>query len=434
MLTIVQSNVEKMLSITLSNDEKNKIVGKGEAQLTIPVSLNVPYDCKVSHSWIHVGNLTEFSGDIVLDVTVPITLDANDGFEDRTGYIVIKNKGNVTEISDTLYVTQRLFSQIIYVKAGANGDGTSWERAFGTIEEGLSACAHYGDMQLWIAAGDYNLKNWTEFKKINIYGGFEGTEKTVAQRTLKRKSTLHAAPSNTWPSVYMYKVEEGKRCVADGLEFVDSKGTQGEGSMVAYERWIVRNCVIRDNKCGRDAGGSFFQCDVINCVIRDNVTNTTSSTMNVQQGARLFNLTVVNNQSAGSSAGIRIGKGGCQLTNVVIWGNVHTKGSLHSGYLDENGTAIFRNVAIQGGLVYNGGNLPQSYDCITLNADNSAADGPQFTDVSGKNFEPTASSPLVDAGLNTVVSTWELPYDIHGCARISNDRIDIGAFERQANE
>ena len=369
-----------------------------------------------------MGELPEFSGDIVQDVNIPIELDANDGFEDRTGYIVVKNQGDVVEVSDTLYVTQRLYSQIVYVKAGANGDGSSWERAFGTIEEGLSACAHYSDMQMWVAAGDYYLKDWIEFKKVNFYGGFEGKETTVSERTMKRKSILHAASSNVWPSVYMYKLTEGATRVVDGFEFVDSKGKKGEGALVAYEYWMIRNCVVRNNTCARDAGGAYFLCTLINCVIRDNETLST------------YNVTVVNNRSAGSSAGVRLGSGTCQMVNCVVWGNVHTKGDLHSGYLDQNKAAIFKNCAIQGGWIYNGGNTPQVSNCINLNTDNAATDGPQFADVAGKNYQPTENSPLVDAGLNSVVKDWNLLLDIQGGARISNAGIDIGAFEWQANK
>ncbi|MCS2390176.1 hypothetical protein NXV57_26075 [Bacteroides thetaiotaomicron] len=77
---------------------------------------------------------------------------------------------------------------------------------------------------MWVAAGDYYLKDWIEFKKVNFYGGFEGKETTVSERTMKRKSILHAASSNVWPSVYMYKLTEGATRVVDGFEFVDSKG------------------------------------------------------------------------------------------------------------------------------------------------------------------------------------------------------------------
>lgn len=102
------------------------------------------------------------------------------------------------------------------------------------------------------------MKDWIEFKKVNFYGGFEGKETTVSERTMKRKSILHAASSNVWPSVYMYKLTEGATRVVDGFEFVDSKGKKGEGALVAYEYWMIRNCVVRNNTCARDAGGAYF--------------------------------------------------------------------------------------------------------------------------------------------------------------------------------
>lgn len=90
----------------------------------------------------------------------------------------MKNSGDVTDVSDTLFISQRACNQIVYVKAGASGDGTSWERAFGTVEEGLAACTDYGSMELWIAEGEYHLKSWTYLKKgVNTYGGFNGTGK-----------------------------------------------------------------------------------------------------------------------------------------------------------------------------------------------------------------------------------------------------------------
>ena len=122
------------------------------------------------------------------------------------------------------------------------------------------------------------------------------------------------------------------------------------------------------------------------------------------------------------------------MLNCVVWGNVHTNGDLHSGYLDQYKAAFFKYCAIQGGWIYNGGKTPQVSNCINLNTDNAATDGPQFADVAGKNYQPTENSRLVDAGLNSVVKDWNLLLDIQGDARISNAGIDIGAFEWQANK
>lgn len=190
-LTVIQTNVEKMLSISLTEADKDRLVVKAGENIDMPVSLNVGYDCVASESWIKVLATPPFEGDIVQDIMIKIAIDPNTGDEERNGYIVVKNSGDVTDVSDTLFISQRACNQIVYVKAGASGDGTSWERAFGTVEEGLAACTDYGSMELWIAEGEYHLKSWTYLKKgVNTYGGFNGTENKLKDRDMTRNLLL----------------------------------------------------------------------------------------------------------------------------------------------------------------------------------------------------------------------------------------------------
>ena len=431
-LTVIQTNVEKMLSISLTEADKDRLVVKAGENIDMPVSLNVGYDCVASESWIKVLATPPFEGDIVQDIMIKIAIDPNTGDEERNGYIVVKNSGDVTDVSDTLFISQRACNQIVYVKAGASGDGTSWERAFGTVEEGLAACTDYGSMELWIAEGEYHLKSWTYLKKgVNTYGGFNGTENKLKDRDMTKKSTLVAAPANTWPSIYGNVLSAGVHCYVDGFVFTGSNVTQGEGSVAFWGGWILRNCMIRNNKSYRDAGGAFFNVTLINCLICNNTTadngsaKATSSIVNAQEGTRLYNVTIVNNESSGSSSGLRINRGA--VYNSVIWGNVHKIGTNHQGYLDVNKSTLFVNNAIQGGLVYNGGNTPSSTEgCIILNASNAAADGPGFMDAGSGDYQLQSTSPLIDAGSNPAVqSAW----DIIGNKRIWGEKIDIGAFE-----
>lgn len=106
---------------------------------------------------------------------------------------------------------------------------------------------------------------------------------------------------------------------------------------------------------------------------------------------------------------------------------MHKIGTNHQGYLDVNKSTLFVNNAIQGGLVYNGGNTPSSTEgCIILNASNAAADGPGFMDAGSGDYQLQSTSPLIDAGSNPAVqSAW----DIIGNKRIWGEKIDIGAFE-----
>ena len=428
-LTIVQSNVEKMLSIPLTKEEKDKILMKGANTLTLPVSLNVPFECKSSENWVTVGEYPEFTGDIVQDINISLSVKPNNGVEERTAYVVVKNKGDKVIVSDTLCVTQRAFSRIVYVKSGvANGDGTSWERAFNRIENALAVCGDYGDMELWVAAGEYQLKDYTTFRKINIYGGFNGTETKLADRDLKNKSVLIAAPQNPWPSIYGYKIEGTTRHI-DGFVFTGSNVKKGEGTMTIYDNWIIRNCIIRNNTAHRDAGGYFANAKLINVLICNNTTLTTSSTVNAS-GTNIYNVTIVNNESGGSCAGLRLGGKNVTVANTVIWGNKHTKGGNHQGYLDTDKNAKFINCAVQGGYVFNTGHTPESTEeCIVLNADNIAADGPKFVNPTGGDYQLQVTSPLINAGSNTEVNKIGIKNDLLGAPRIWGESVDMGVFE-----
>lgn len=434
-LTVIQTNVEKMLSITLSEKDKDLALVKAGGNIDLPVSLNVDYDCTASDSWIKVLTTPSFEGDIVQDLMIKISVDPNNGDEERTGRVIVKNSGATTHVSDTLYISQKAFNKIIYVKAGGAGDGTSWERPFGTVEEGIAACTEYGDMELWIAEGEYQLKNYTYIKKgVNVYGGFKGTENKLKDRDLNKKSTLIAAPANTWPSVYANEMKAGVRRYVDGFIFTGSKATQGEGSLAAWKGWVFRNCIITHNKTHRDAGGAFFDVKLINCLIYNNTTSTTSSIVNAQN-TELYNVTIVNNESSGSSGGLRIGGTNLVVFNTIVWGNVHKTGANHQVYLDANGNSRFVNSAVQDGFIFNGNNKPSStVGCITLDAANASADGPRFVDTGAFNYQLQSSSPLIDVGDNTPVGTLGLLNDIIGNKRIWGDKVDIGAFEYQSHD
>ena len=61
-LEVVQTNVEKMLSISLSDEEKDMVTMKTGGEVQIPVSLNVKYECVASdNSWIKFTDIPEFS-------------------------------------------------------------------------------------------------------------------------------------------------------------------------------------------------------------------------------------------------------------------------------------------------------------------------------------------------------------------------------------
>lgn len=428
-LEVVQTNVEKMLSIPWTKESKDMLIAKSGQALEIPVSLNIQYDCAVSdNNWIKINDTPAFSGDIVQDIIVKATIEPNTSGEERTGYIVVKDKAVDSEVTDTLYISQRAKSQIIYVKAGSTGDGTSWERAFGSIVEGMAACTANGDMELWVAEGDYQLLAQFVWKPINVYGGFKGTETKLKERDLSRKSTILGGKFITM-SAYGNKLNNDWYYM-DGFVFTGANNDDTYmGTLEIYKYQALRNCIIHGNTYGKNAGGYFDNTRLINCVFYNNTTTVTSSVVQALS-TELYNVTIVNNTGKGSGGGIRINGTNSALYNTVVWGNVHTTGTTHQVYLDANGNCKFVNSAVQGGFVFNGGNKPSSTNgCIILNADNAATDGPRFIDTAGKNYQLQSTSPLIDTGTNQPLKNLNLLNDIIGANRIWGVNSDIGAFE-----
>lgn len=431
-LVIVQANVEDILSISLSKEEKDILIEKAANELDIPVSLNMDYQCTVSDDWISVTENPNFEGDIVQDINIKVSVSANSGVEERYGYVCIKNLDE--SVTDTFHISQMAHSKRIYVKAGnVDGDGTSWERAFGTMEEGRAAATDNGDMEIWVAKGDYQLSGWHQLKKINYYGGFDGTENKLKDRNTKNKSTLIAAPNEIYASVYGYSTG-GNVCIIDGFVFTGSNATYSSGadgtSVLFYNAWVFRNNIVTGNNCYRDAGGVYSGCEVYNCLIYNNNTTTSSSTVNVTEGTKVYNCTIVNNTSSGSSSGLRLGNN-TGVYNSVIWNNVHTAGSNNNVYLDSQGSGMLKNCAVEGRLTFN--NAPSSTEgSFILGSSNTAADGPNFVSVENNDYSLSPVSPLIDKGAEW--SGFNLIWDIIGNDRKWGGAVDIGAYEFIGNE
>lgn len=430
-LEVVQTNVEKMLSISSSDEEKDIVVIKAGKEVEIPVSLNVQYECIASANWIKINETPSFSGDIVQDIVVKATIEPNTAKEERNAYILIRDRID-NNVSDTLYVCQRGVNRIIYVKAGSVGDGSSWENAFGSIADGMAACDNDGDMELWVAEGNYQLTATLNKKAVNAYGGFKGNEKKVKDRPSGSKARIIGGP---------FKMMTAWNAPVHGWYYMDGFILTGMnckntdvGGLEIYRHHAFRNCIIHGNAYGKNPGGYFENTRLVNCLFYDNVTQNAAP---VQiNNTDLYNVTFVNNRGEGwaSAGGIRCTGSKCSLYNTVVWGNVHT-GVPGNNFtrvqirLDSN-QSHFINCAVQDGYVFNDGKKPTSVTgCITLNLDNNASNGPFFVDVPSRNYQLRPASPLIDAGSDQVIENLGLFNDIMYGRRIWGKTVDIGAFE-----
>jgi predicted outer membrane repeat protein len=95
----------------------------------------------------------------------------------------------------SLLFCQLALADTIFVKPGGKGDGSSWERAFGSLHDALRS-AKFGD-EIWLAAGTYYTSNNSNTTRsfliptgVKIYGGFAGIETSLEARNIEANRTV----------------------------------------------------------------------------------------------------------------------------------------------------------------------------------------------------------------------------------------------------
>ncbi len=130
-----------------------------------------------------------------------------------------------------LFITSLFFAaqaERYYVVLGTEGDGSSWDKAFGTLQEALEV-AQVGD-QIWLASGEY-LPSYEGDRNaafsipngVELYGGFAGDEKKLTDRDPVKNPTIlsgeigdpASTEDNSYTIVYFYHASPAT--LIDGL-------------------------------------------------------------------------------------------------------------------------------------------------------------------------------------------------------------------------
>lgn len=168
----------------------------------------------------------------------------------------------------------------IFVKTNGNGNGSSWASPLGSLHQAL-AMAGPGS-EIWVARGEYLTTSGKDrniyFKipnGVKLYGGFAGTELSIAQRNIEHNPTMlsgeigtNAKEDNAFTVVYTENVSSAT--VVDG--FIITGGvadkelpTDVKSAEVGGGGWynnatagvsnpIIRNCKFIDNSAREGAG------------------------------------------------------------------------------------------------------------------------------------------------------------------------------------
>ncbi len=256
-----------------------------------------------------------------------------------------------------------LSAATIFVKQNATGanNGTSWANAFTKLDAGLAA-ATTGD-EIWVsAATQLSGENLIPFPSryqpgpaatadasfqlkpgVKLYGGFIGTESSVAERSLEvpiaippqvtwltgwagglpwlTRHILRADASVTEDTVVDgFRIESAGTLGASGLDVVGG-GLLNEGGSPVFRNCIFVSLLGQSGSAVYSTGGN---PTFINCVFTQNSASATNpgGTIVATAGAlRLINCTVTGNAvQVGGIGGVVLPAGG-EVINSIIWGN-----------------------------------------------------------------------------------------------------------------
>lgn len=287
-------------------------------------------------------------------------------------------------------------------------DGTSWKNAFAadqlqeTINTASTPC------QIWVQQGNYlpdtiGIENkrdacFSMRNGVELYGGFDGTEKHLNQRNWVKNRTVLSG--NIGDVHYNYLDDDNCKIVihnTDELDntaildgFVIEKVAKG-GTAINTQGGRFLNCLIRRNYYGLVGSGTY-----INCIIDHN-----DAAPIYKFTGTLLNCNLTYNEKEAHSSDISIH-------------NCIERGSF-SGDVSHNSNG------------YNSGYFNKISTCYTISG-SFLGTGPDQSSVRKRTIDagllPTSS--FIDKGS---ISFEHLPYDFGGKPRVINASIDIGAYE-----
>ncbi|GEM_PF-1204277 len=367
--------------------------------------------------------------------------------------------GPVTALSKRVYVNKNV--------VGGNGNGDSWANAKKELADALKEMKSNSEVgEIWVAGGTYKpmyspvdgVSFGTDkgrenafllVKDVKVYGGFAGTENTLADRNLSLTANASILSgdidnndlpdgTNNTNNAYHVVLSSGDAGIATLNGFTIKGGyADGGGNTITVSGNLIKQnsgagiynylsspliefvTVSHNSTAGGDGAGI---CNVssnpkiVNSLIHHNGGNTYrgGGVYNAFSAPELINVTIADNTNNIAQGAVFNDGGGAIIKNSIIWGNSANEGI--GGYM---GTA--NNSIIQG--EYSGPGTSVS------NLD------PQFTNAAAGDYTLSASSPAVNEGSNSLFTGLNAnTKDLAGNPRVyqyGSGIIDMGAYELQ---
>lgn len=380
---------------------------------------------------------------------------------------------------------------------GTMGDGSSWSSAFRHLQDALEeAEARLAGgcgctVEIWVKEGTYypdrsrlapggtgdRSASFELLDEVAVYGGFEGTETTLAQRSHTIRSTLSGAIGDgpNTGSIHVVDASTGSSTTADRTRldgFVITGGdcsdqaspeNRGAGLHMSAANVTVVNCILTRNLAGEggaascdenglalivntrfldndslDDGGAYFQAQgrtlLVQCVFEGNACADHGGAITFESfggsGSLAMTSTVFRENRAPNYADdlfVRGTTADVLSFNSVFWSEEPLR-------LQESGYADLRSPVIRGGLAGIDTTSTGTFDLTNL-----LMEGPRFGTALGSSHSHDSS--LIDSGdpngrsqdvadLDRDGNVAEpTPLDLNYHPRVVNGALDRGATE-----
>lgn len=220
----------------------------------------------------------------------------------------------------------------------------------------------------------------------------------------------------------IYSITQGSQIMLSNCSLSGNSAVNGGGLYSDSGPPTLINCLIEDNQASQKGGGIYFSQmanygSLTNCLLRGNSAMQGGAMYNGIASPTLTNCTISDN-TASQGGALYNTYFSPTLRSSIIWHN-HTSPGAETTFANTDGsTVLTRYCLIESGVT--------SY---------SAGEGNQTATispfVSSTDFTLSTNSQAIDAGDPASTTATSGATDLAGNLRITNNRIDIGAYEYQ---
>ena len=354
------------------------------------------------------------------------------------GFFTISNVGGFSQTQAAVFnIIPSGFGPLndtIYIASDGEGGGSSWDDANPNLHDAIKLAKLCNKSTIWVKNGVYpgNTSSNYSFEmesKVNIYGGFEGTESSLEERRGATQSVMSGGGNR----IAFYAPTSVSKAAIYDIVFADGVAENGSGAII-NNGTRVEHCIFQNNTSTNGAALLANNSIIYNCIINNNygggaMLNDESSLRNSLIAHNTeYGVTISESSIDGcdivcnSGTGI-INDGVERIRNCVIWHN-------------ENQISGDTNSNMKFCAIENWGEKDSNSN-FGIESENRPVDnkGPMFMspDLTIGHSETlgdwhiSSRSPLVDAGDTNRAGSYI--HDLDDGSRFRNGRVDIGCYE-----